>query len=102
MVLAPVCKTGNAGSIPAPESLEEKMTREEYYTSGANKNSFRGQYDHIRQEFQRAQNTYDELLRTLREACPHENTSYQSDASGNNGGGYECLDCERWLGKHPR
>lgn len=32
-------------------------------------------------------------LTTLRRECPHVNTEYWPDPSGNNGGGHDCLDC---------
>lgn len=75
------------------------MNRADYYQEGLHKNPFRRRFNRIKADLEVAEKEYAEHLKLLQKECPHANTTYQYDAVLNDGG-YECLDCEKWLGKN--
>lgn len=55
------------------------------------------QYKQRREEFQEYDKEYRMKLRDLRAQCKHENTSFESDPSGNNDSYHQCDDCGKEL-----
>lgn len=55
------------------------------------------EYNQKRKEFQEYDKEYRMKLRDLRAQCPHVNTSFETDPSGNNDSCHQCDDCGKEL-----
>ena len=49
--------------------------------------------------YELAKNEIDKDMKKLQERCPHINTKYTPDASGNNDSSTDCEDCGAYLGR---
>lgn len=56
------------------------------------------EYRKAQDAFNKAKRIYDGTISDLQQRCPHINTEYTPDASGNNDSSTDCLDCGKYLG----